>query len=120
MSPETITIAGENLKEFLRCSGAVPSRCFRAGTKIPRADSATVTNDEFEDILDRLLEAGIPPTAVAHAFEMDPIEIRARLTDLRVRQYGVAELAEALGNLQWEAFEQAKAMLNGRPLHGAQ
>lgn len=74
-----------------------------------------ITEAEFVGIVDRLLESGIPPTAVAHAFEMDPHVVRERMAELRVRMYGAAELAEALANLQWQAYEQAKAMVTEAP-----
>ena len=74
-----------------------------------------MTEGELAEIVDRFLEAGVPPTAVAKALEMDPMPIRARMTELRIGRYGAAELSEALGNLQWEAFEQAKQMLLEAP-----
>ena len=64
---------------------------------------------------DRLLEVGVPPTAIAKAFDIDPFVVRDRANELRVDRYGAAELAEALANLQWEAFEQAKAMIYDAP-----
>lgn len=74
-----------------------------------------ITEEEFVGIVDRLLEAGIPPTAVAHAFEMDPHPVRERRAELNVRDYGAAELAEALATLQWLAYEQAKRMVLEAP-----
>lgn len=66
-------------------------------------------------MVDRLLEVGVPPTAIAKAYDIDPFVVRDRLNELRVEKYGAAELSEALANLQWEAFEQAKAMIYDAP-----
>ena len=66
-------------------------------------------------MVDRLLEVGVPPTAIAKAFEIDPFVVRDRANELRIERYGAAELAEALANLQWEAFEQAKTMIYDAP-----
>jgi hypothetical protein len=74
-----------------------------------------VNEAEFVGVVDRLLEVGVPPTAIAKAFDIDPFVVRDRANELRVQRYGAAELAEALANLQWEAFEQAKAMIYDAP-----
>lgn len=71
--------------------------------------------DEFAEMVDRLLEVGVPPTAVAKAFEIDPFVVRDRMNELRIEKYGAAELSEALAGLQWQAFEQAKAMIYDAP-----
>ncbi len=74
-----------------------------------------ISNEEFGHIVDRLLGVGVPPTAIAKAFDIDPFVVRDRMNEIRVEQYGAAELAEALAQLQWEAFEQAKAMIYDAP-----
>lgn len=74
-----------------------------------------ISEDEFIGMVDRLLGVGVPPTAVAKAFEIDPFVVRDRMNELRVEKYGAAELSEALAQLQWEAFEQAKAMIYDAP-----
>jgi hypothetical protein len=74
-----------------------------------------MTEDEFTDVVDRLLEVGVPPTAVAKAFGIDPIVVRDRMNELRVEIYGAAELAEATAQMQWQALEQARAMLTEAP-----
>lgn len=77
-----------------------------------------MNESEFTDIIERLLTVGVPPTAVAKAFDIDPFVVKEKLNDLRVAKYGAAELSEAMQGLQWEAFEQAKAMIYEAP-HGA-
>ena len=74
-----------------------------------------MNESEFVGVVDRLLEVGVPPTAIAKAFDIDPFVVRDRANELRVQRYGAAELAEALANLQWEAFEQAKTMIYDAP-----
>jgi hypothetical protein len=71
-----------------------------------------ITEQEVQKIWDWLLEAGVPPTAIATAFQADPIVLRERQADLRVRHYGSAELSEALANLQWEALERAREFMS--------
>lgn len=76
-----------------------------------------MTEEEFTDIIERLLTVGVPPTAVAKAFDIDPFVVKQKMADLRVARYGMAELSEAMAELQWEAFEQAKQMIYDAP-HG--
>ena len=68
-----------------------------------------ISEDELSDIVDRFLEVGVPATAVSKALGVDPFVIRERQNELRVAQYGAAELSEALANMQWEALAQARA-----------
>ena len=57
-----------------------------------------MNESEFVGVVDRLLEVGVPPTAIAKAFDIDPFVVRDRATELRVERYGSAELSEALAN----------------------
>lgn len=74
-----------------------------------------ITEQEFTHMVDRLLECGVPPTAVARAYEIDPIVVKDRLNELRVEKYGAAELSEATAQMQWQALEQARAMIYEAP-----
>jgi hypothetical protein len=74
-----------------------------------------VTSEELTDLVDRLLEVGVPPTAVAKAFDVDPFVIRDRQSELRVSQYGAPELAEAMANLQWMALAEARHLMYDAP-----
>lgn len=74
-----------------------------------------MTTEEFEDIVDRLLEVGVPPTALSKAFGVDVLDIKERLNGLRVQRYGTAELSEGLAGMQWEALEEMKAMIHQAP-----
>src|SRR5580698_6408769 len=71
-----------------------------------------ISEQDFEFVVDRLLEAGVPPTAIATAFEADPIVFRQRQAELHTRRYGSAELSEALAILQWEALERAREFMS--------
>ena len=61
-----------------------------------------MTEEEFTDIIERLLTVGVPPTAVAKAFDIDTFVVKERLNDLRVEKYGAAELSEFVQAIQWE------------------
>jgi hypothetical protein len=74
-----------------------------------------ITGEELEDLVDRLLEVGVPPTAVAKAYGIEPLAVKDRLNELRVEQYGSAELSEATTQMQWEALAQARAMIYEAP-----
>ena len=74
-----------------------------------------MTPEELTDLVDRLLETGVPPTAVAKAFGLDPFVVRDRQNEIRVAKYGAAELSEAMAALQWQALDQAKAMIYEAP-----
>ena len=66
-------------------------------------------------VITRLLEVGVPPTAIAKALGMDPFIIRGMMADLRIEKYGAAEMAEALAVLQWDALAEARAMIHDAP-----
>jgi hypothetical protein len=74
-----------------------------------------ISEEEFATIVDRLLEVGVPATAVAKAFTIDPFVVRDRQNELRVEKYGAAELSEAMANLQWQALDQARFMIHEAP-----
>ena len=58
------------------------------------------------EICRRLLRVGVPPTAVANAFDLDPGPIKAVARNMRREAYGTDELAEAHAFLTWLAYEQ--------------
>jgi hypothetical protein len=74
-----------------------------------------ISEEEFATIVDRLLEVGVPATAVAKAFSIDPFVVRDRQNELRVEKYGAAELSEAVALMQWQALDQARAMIHDAP-----
>ncbi len=74
-----------------------------------------MNEDEFTEVIERLLTVGVPPTAVAKAFDIDPFVVKERMAQLRVERYGAAELSEAMTNLQWEALDHVKQMMYDAP-----
>ena len=55
----------------------------------------------------RLLKVGVPPTAVAKAFDMDVDVVKGVLSHIHVEEYGTDEIAEAMTHLIWVAYETA-------------
>jgi hypothetical protein len=53
-----------------------------------------------------LLKVGVPPTAIAKAFGMDPDTVKGAQSVMRVEQYGTDEIGEAMTNLIWVAYEE--------------
>lgn len=67
-------------------------------------------------IIDRLLDVGVPPTAVANAFGIDVQVVKDILIDRRVQKYGTAELGEAMHALMWKAYENTLQMIDQAPM----
>lgn len=68
------------------------------------------------EICRRLIRVGVPPTAIANAFEMDPGPIKAVARNMRRESYGTAELSEATTFLTWVAYEELLNLIqNGSP-----
>ena len=67
-------------------------------------------------IVDRLLSVGVPPTAIANAFDLDPQVVKNLLGERHVRKFGTAELAEAINILMWDAFEDLKELQRNAPI----
>ena len=61
------------------------------------------------EVVRRLLNVGVPPTAVANAFDIDPAPLKAIARMMRREAYGTDELGEANAFLTWAAYEE---MLN--------
>jgi hypothetical protein len=74
-----------------------------------------ITEEELTHLLDRLLEVGVPPTAIAKAWSIDPFLVRDRMNDLRISRYGDAELSEALAGLQWDMLEEFRSLVHDAP-----
>lgn len=58
------------------------------------------------EILRKGLRVGIPPTALANLFELDPEVVKNLAMNVRREQYGTAELSEFLSYLTWKALEK--------------
>jgi hypothetical protein len=68
--------------------------------------------DDAIDLLQSLLSNGIPPSALALSFNIDPEFVRGIAAEIRVRRYGTAEIAEAMTWLMWEAYDEAVSLLH--------
>lgn len=58
------------------------------------------------EIMRKGLRIGIPPTAVANLFDLDPEVVQNLAMNVRREQYGTAELSEFLSFLTWKALEK--------------
>jgi hypothetical protein len=68
------------------------------------------------EIVRRLIRVGVPPTAIANAFDLDPGPIKAVARNLRRESYGTAELSEAHSFLTWLAYEKLLSLIqSGSP-----
>ena len=67
--------------------------------------------DEFEHLVLRALELGVPADLTAELFELPVDTATELLRTVRVRQYGTADLPEFIEGLQWRALEHADRML---------
>ena len=72
--------------------------------------------DWLESICTRLLSVGVPPTALAKAFEVDVDAIKELHATILVQQYGTAEITEAMNYLMWRAYEDALSILDSAPV----
>jgi hypothetical protein len=82
------------------------------------ADLWTLDSDSpdwLPTIITRLLEVGVPPTAVANAFYIEVEAVKELQMDLRIERYGTAELAEAMHALMWKAYEDTLVLISQAP-----
>lgn len=66
-------------------------------------------------IITRLLEVGVPPTAISNAFYVEVDAIKEMQMGLRISKYGTAELAEAMHSLMWAAYEDTLELIKQAP-----
>jgi hypothetical protein len=71
--------------------------------------------DWLEPICTRLLEVGVPPTAISKAFQVEVDAIKELQSTLDVQRYGTAEIAEAVNFLVWRAYQDALEILDSAP-----
>jgi hypothetical protein len=68
------------------------------------------------EIIRRLLRVGVPPTAIAGAFDMEVGPLKVVSRNLRRETYGTDELSEAHAFLTWLAYEKmVDLVLHGSP-----
>ncbi len=71
--------------------------------------------DWLEQIIRRLLEVGVPPTAIGKAFQVDEQSIKELEATLHIEKYGTPEISEAMNFLMWRAYEDALSILTSAP-----
>jgi hypothetical protein len=69
----------------------------------------------LENICTRLLEVGVPPTAIAKAFQVEVQSIKDLQSTILVSKYGTAEISEAMNFLMWRAYQDALIILESAP-----
>jgi hypothetical protein len=73
--------------------------------------------DWLSTITIRLLEVGVPPTAIAKAFYVELDAVRSLQDTLHIQRYGSAELSEAMTFFMWKMIDDAYTMLETAPIH---
>lgn len=71
--------------------------------------------DWLPSIITRLLEVGVPPSALSKAFYVEVDAIKEMQMNLRIERYGTAELAEAMHSLMWKAYEDTLVLISQAP-----
>ena len=67
---------------------------------------AALDSRHLVEIVRRLIRVGVPPTAIANAFDLEPGPIKTVARNLRRDTYGTAEMSEAHSFLTWLAYEK--------------
>jgi hypothetical protein len=73
--------------------------------------------DWLTQVATRLLEVGVPPTAISKAFYVDLAAVRQLQDTLHTQRYGSAELSEAMSFFMWKMIDDAYEMLESAPIH---
>lgn len=71
--------------------------------------------DWMTSVSTRLLEVGVPPTAISKAFYVELESVKELQNTLHVTQYGSAELSEAMLFFMWKMIGEAHEMLDNAP-----
>jgi hypothetical protein len=76
----------------------------------------SLTDEDLSEVIVRLLEVGVPPTAIGKAFDIDSQAIRSIQADLHITQYGTAELGEAMLFTIWRGYDMLLQLMEEAPL----
>ena len=72
--------------------------------------------DEYQHLIVRSLELGVPTHICAELFELPQATAKEIQRQVRVEQFGTDDQAEFVENLQWRALQEADRMLrSGSP-----
>lgn len=72
-----------------------------------------MTGEELENLVERLLVRGVPKTVVADALDLDVDLVGEKLTQVRVARYGTDDMTEYMEQLQWDAVDEARRIIEG-------
>lgn len=72
--------------------------------------------DWLPSVVTRLLSVGVPPTAIANAFDLDVQVVKDIVTTDHIKRFGTAELSEALYKLMWDAYEDLLNLQKNAPV----
>lgn len=80
----------------------------------------SLSADELEMIVVRMLEEGVPPSVAARIFGLEPELVRDVQSRVRIAHYGTEDLVEYVEQMQWEAVDKArKTLAEGSPTEQA-
>jgi hypothetical protein len=72
-----------------------------------------MTGEELEALVERLLTRGVPKSVVAEALDLDADLVDAKLRGVRVERYGTDDMTEYMEQLQWDAVDEARRIIEG-------
>lgn len=73
--------------------------------------------DWLAHVATRLLEVGVPPTAISKAFYVELEAVKDLQATVHIQRYGSAELSEAMLLFMWKMIDDAYEMLETAPLN---
>lgn len=81
-----------------------------------KTDSNHLSPYLLVELLRKGLNVGVPPTALANMFDMDPEVVKNLAMNVRREKYGTAELSELLSDLTFQALShQMRTIMYGSP-----
>ena len=83
--------------------------------RIDETDPVNLPPLVLAGIIRRLIRVGVPPTAIANTFDMDPGPLKLIARNIRRETYGTDEIGEANSFLTWLAYEKMLDLI----LHGS-
>ena len=76
----------------------------------------SLTPDTMVEVMRKGLRIGIPPTALANLFDLDPEVVANLAMNVRRETYGTAELSEYLSYMTWVGLEKiTQTIKSGSP-----
>ena len=72
-----------------------------------------MNGEELESLVVRCLERGVPASVVAEVFDLEVDLVKSSLSALRVERYGTDDMTEYMEQLQWDAVDEARRIIEG-------